>query len=89
MPQSSENLPPRNLQPGNPLPDVILIDPNRLGGVPVFMGTRVPVRSLFEYLRGGETVETFLDEFPGVRREHVEAVLDAASANLIDRLEVA
>lgn len=47
-------------------------DPEVLGGTPVFRGTRVPVRTLIEYLEGGQTVV----EFPSVRREQVIAVLD-------------
>jgi len=53
-------------------------DPEILGGTPVFVGTRVPVRSLFDYLEGGETLEEFLHQFPSVRREQTIAVLDAA-----------
>ena len=44
-------------------------DPEILGGTPCFAGTRVPVRLLFEYIEGGDTVERFLDQFPSVRRE--------------------
>lgn len=49
-----------------------------LSGVPVFVGTRVPVRSLFDYLEGGDTLEEFLYQFPSVKREQAIAVLDAA-----------
>lgn len=52
--------------------------PEILSGVPVFVGTRVPVRSLFDYLEGGETLEEFLRQFPSVKREQAIAVLDAA-----------
>jgi len=53
-------------------------DPEILGGIPVFAGTRVPVRSLFDYLEGGETLEEFLHQLPSVKREQTIAVLDAA-----------
>ena len=53
-------------------------DPEILSGTPVFVGTRVPVRSLFDYLEGGETLEEFLHQFPSVRREQTIAVLDVA-----------
>lgn len=53
-------------------------DPDILGGTPVFVGTRVPVRSLFDYLEGGETLEEFLHQFPSVKHEQAIAVLDAA-----------
>jgi uncharacterized protein (DUF433 family) len=51
-------------------------DPQRLGGEPVFRGTRVPVKSLFDHLSPGDSLEVFLDDFPGVTREQVRAVLD-------------
>ena len=53
-------------------------DPDVLSGVPVFVGTRVPVRSLFDYLEGGDSLEEFLHQFPSVKREQTIAVLDAA-----------
>lgn len=52
--------------------------PEILSGAPVFVGTRVPVRSLFDYLEGGDTLEEFLHQFPSVKREQAIAVLDAA-----------
>jgi uncharacterized protein (DUF433 family) len=61
----------------------IVSDPERLGGEPVFAGTRVPVRSLFTYLRKGLGLEQFLDDFEGVPREHVEAVLDLAERDIL------
>jgi uncharacterized protein (DUF433 family) len=53
-------------------------DPDILGGSLVFVGTRVPVRSLFDYLEGGESIDEFLHQFPSVKREFAIAVLDAA-----------
>jgi uncharacterized protein (DUF433 family) len=58
-------------------------DPEVLGGTPVFRGTRVPVRTLIEYLEGGQTVDDFVDDFPSVRREQVVAVLDELAAQLV------
>jgi uncharacterized protein (DUF433 family) len=58
-------------------------DAERLGGVPVFRGTRVPVKSLFDHVRAGDSLEIFLDDFPGVTREQAQAVLNAAEANLL------
>lgn len=52
--------------------------PEILIGTPVFVGTRVSVRSLFDYLQGSETLEEFLHQFPSVKREQTIAVLDAA-----------
>ena len=61
-----------------PLSDVTHSHPEILSGTPVFAGTRVPVRSLFDYLEGGDSLEEFLHQFPSVKREQTIAVLDAA-----------
>ncbi len=58
--------------------DVVVKDPEILGGVPVFRGTCVPVQRLFDYLEGGETLEEFLAGFPTVTREIAIAALEAA-----------
>jgi uncharacterized protein (DUF433 family) len=62
--------------------DLISADPDRLGGTPVFKGTRVMVRTLTEYLQAGETIDAFLDDFPTVTRSQVLAFLDAAQVAL-------
>jgi len=54
----------------------INIDPEILGGTPVFFGTRVPIKNLFDYLQSGETIDYFLDDFEGVQREQVMKVLE-------------
>jgi len=54
----------------------INIDPEILGGTPVFYGTRVPVKNLFDYLETGDSIETFLDDFDGVKRSQVLKVLE-------------
>lgn len=56
--------------------DAVERDAERVGGVWVFRGARVPVSALFENLRDGATVDEFLEWFPGVMREQVEAVLN-------------
>lgn len=58
--------------------DVINIDPEILGGTPVFKGTRVPVESLFTHLERGISIGEFLDDFPSVSREQVLFVLEIA-----------
>ncbi len=63
--------------------DVWHSDPDILGGTPVFMGTRVPVQSLFDYLEGGETLDEFLRQFPSVKREQAVAALDMARDSLL------
>ena len=55
---------------------VINIDKEILGGTPVFSGTRVPIKNLFDYLETGETIETFLEDFDGVKRSQVLSVLE-------------
>ncbi len=57
---------------------VVSHDPKVLGGEPVFAGTRVPVKSLFDHLEAGDSIEEFLEGFPSVRREQVIAVLQEA-----------
>lgn len=56
-----------------------------LSGTPVFVGTRVPVRALVEYLVGGYSVDEFLDNFPSVRREQINAFLKQATQALLAR----
>ena len=58
------------------LSKLINIDPEILGGTPVFTGTRVPLKNLFDYLETGETIETFLQDFETVSREQVLKVLE-------------
>ncbi|OLD59573.1 MAG: hypothetical protein AUF60_04990 [Gemmatimonadetes bacterium 13_1_20CM_69_28] len=62
---------------------VLHSDPEILGGTPVFVGTRVPVQSLFDYLRGGETLDEFLHQFPSVQREQAVAALELARDALV------
>lgn len=58
--------------------DAVHSDPETMGGTPVFVGTRVPVQSLFDYIEGGDTLGEFLDQFPSVTRERALTALDAA-----------
>ena len=58
-------------------------DPDILGGTPVFVGTRVPVQALIDYIEGGHSLEEFLDDFPTVRREIALAALEQAKAHLL------
>lgn len=61
----------------------VISDPDILGGTPVFIGTRVPVRILFEHLAAGDPLEVFLEDFPSVSRELAVQVLDDAKASLV------
>jgi uncharacterized protein (DUF433 family) len=62
---------------------VIHSDPEILGGTPVFVGTRVPAQTLFDYLEGGETLDEFLRQFPSVKREQALAALELARDSLL------
>lgn len=55
---------------------IINIDPEILGGTPVFFGTRVPIKNLFDYLETGESIEAFLNDFDSVKKEQVIKVLE-------------
>jgi uncharacterized protein (DUF433 family) len=65
--------------------DIVHSDPEILSGTPVFVGTRVPVQSLFDYLEGGETLDEFLRQFPSVKRDQAIATLDLAQQTLLAR----
>ena len=74
--------------------DLILIDPDVLGGTPVFKGTRVPVESLFDHLESGVSLDEFLDDFPTVTKEQAVAALEFAarllsSKNIVKLYEAA
>ncbi len=58
--------------------EVIETDPEILAGEPVFAGTRVPLKNLFDYLEAGDSLEMFLDAFPDVTREVAVAALELA-----------
>jgi uncharacterized protein (DUF433 family) len=62
---------------------VVHSDPDILGGTPVFVGTRVPVKTLLDYLEAGDPLDEFLDHFPSVSREQAIAVLELAKEMLI------
>jgi uncharacterized protein (DUF433 family) len=62
---------------------LVVIDPEILGGEAVFAGTRVPVKGLFDHLEAGETIEDFLEGFPGVSREQVIAVLEESKLHAL------
>ena len=63
--------------------DLITVDPEILGGMPVFKGTRVPVKTLFEYLEGNYTLDEFLECFPSVTREMACQLLDRSESALL------
>jgi uncharacterized protein (DUF433 family) len=62
---------------------VISNQPDVMGGTPVFVGTRVPVQTLIDYLQAGDTIDDFLRDFPTVKREQVREFLDAMKEHLL------
>ena len=65
---------------------IVHADPEILGGTPVFVGTRVPVQALLDFLEGGDTIEEFLDNYPGVTREQAIAFLEEAGRALVAKI---
>ena len=65
---------------------LITATPERMGGEPVFAGTRVPVKNLFDYLEGGEPLDEFLADYPNVTRAHAVAVLELARTKAVSGL---
>ena len=63
---------------------LIVSDPEIMSGTPCFAGTRVPVKTIFDYLEGGETLDEFLDDFPTVTRELAIALLEEAKAQMLN-----
>jgi uncharacterized protein (DUF433 family) len=68
---------------------LITISADYLGGTPVFTGTRVPVKTLFDYLEGGDPLDEFLSQFPTVTRAHAVAVIKMARERIAPALEAA
>jgi len=66
-----------------PIQPVIHVDPETLGGTPVFIGTRVPFQALIDYVEGGHPLSEFLDDFPTVTREQAIAALEQAKELLL------
>jgi uncharacterized protein (DUF433 family) len=58
--------------------EIVHSDPEIMGGTPVFVGTRVPVRILLDYLEGGDPLEEFLENYPSVSREQSVAFIEEA-----------
>lgn len=68
--------------------DLVEVDPEKMGGMPVFTGTRVPVNHLFEYIEEGETLDEFLRQFPSVTRDQALGVLELSKESLLSHHEV-
>ncbi len=65
---------------------VVTSAPDIMGGTPVFAGTRVPVQTLMDYLKGGESIDDFLEGFPTVSRQQVIALLEEAEQQIVKKV---
>ncbi len=63
--------------------ELVEVDPEKLGGTPVFAGTRVPIQNFFDYLEAGDGLDVFLDHFPTVSREQVLGLLELMKERLL------
>ena len=69
--------------------NLIECDPEKLSGTPVFFGTRVPIKNLFDCLESGESLDEFLDQFPTVTREQALSILELSKERLLTQYESA
>jgi uncharacterized protein (DUF433 family) len=63
---------------------IVSISPDIMGGVPVFSNTRVPIQTLFDYLKAGDSIDDFLDGFPTVTKDQVIGLLEQAGKQLVE-----
>jgi uncharacterized protein (DUF433 family) len=73
--------------PASPVSDIIVKNPKILGGTAVFRGTRVPFQALGDYLKAGDTLDQFLEDFPTVTRSAALAALELAQALVVEHIE--
>jgi len=66
---------------------IITISPDVMGGTPVFAGTRVPVQTLIEYIKAGESIDAFLEGFPTVKKDQVLQLLDEAKDLVVAQVQ--
>lgn len=83
LPSGTPQLERELVSPDSPLAPFISVDEGRMHGEPCFKGSRVPVQTLFDHLRAGDSLETFLKDFPPVTREQAVAVIDLAAIRLL------
>lgn len=83
---TTEDLEGDLIQPCHALFGIVWVNPRRLSGAPCFAGTRVPLRNLFDYLEGGESLDEFLEGFPGVSRDQAVAVIELAASGLLEQI---
>jgi len=68
--------------------DVVHIDPEIMGGTPVFKGTRVPIETLFDYIEGGEPLNEFLEDFPTVTQDQVIKFLEELKSEILPSAKI-
>src|SRR5580658_2133644 len=83
---AAEHLAGDLIQPDHPLFGLVWINRQRVSGTPCFYATRVPIKTLFDCLAAGDSLEQFLDDFEGVTREQAEALLGLAGSHLLNDL---
>jgi uncharacterized protein (DUF433 family) len=69
--------------------EIIEVDSEKLSGTPVFTGTRVPIQNIFDYIEGGETLETFIGDFPTVKREQALGLIELMKERLFAEYDIA
>jgi uncharacterized protein (DUF433 family) len=67
---------------------IINIDPEILGGTPVFSGTRVPVKNLFDYIEAGKTIDSFIDDFDTINKEQILQLLELTNKLLLTSTQI-
>ena len=67
---------------------IISVNPEILSGMPVFQGTRVPIKNLFDFIECGNTIEKFLEEFPSVKKEQIISLMELAENILISNARI-
>ncbi len=65
---------------------IVVVDPEILSGTPVFAGTRVPVRNLLDHIEAGDSLDVFLEDFPGVSREQAIAFLEQSANAMLEKI---
>ena len=85
-PLTAEDLEGDLIQKNHPLYGIVWMNPQRMSGAACFSGTRVPIETLFKHLEAGDTLETFLEDFPGVTREQAIALLEISRLRVLDDL---
>lgn len=66
---------------------IITVSPEIMGGTPVFAGTRVPVQTFIDYIKAGESIDSFLEGFPSVKRDQLIAFLDEAEERILATIQ--